>query len=274
MTRISSRFCTRSRALPLLALASLAPFIALPTQAQDSTRYGYGGLAVGPSRSHLNDQQGADTALGGASTATGLVEDHRHTGYRVFGGMQMTRNWALEAAYFDLGNFTFTSGTSLGGTLNGKLKLQGASLDLVGTVPLGERAALLGRVGATYAKSRNAFTGTAPVVDATPSKRETNAKVGVGLQYAFSPAFQMRTEYERYRMADAMGGRGNVDLVSVSLVFPFGRRGDGMMRTGSRDNAAPPMAQAAPEQAPIDAPALSGFAEPTAAAPPIASAMR
>ena len=29
-----------------------------------------------------------------------------------------------------------------------------------------------------------------------------------------------------------MGGRGNVDLVAISFVFPFGHTGDGMRRSG------------------------------------------
>jgi OOP family OmpA-OmpF porin len=254
MTRIASRTRNRTRALPLLALAGLSPLMALPAQAQEGPKP-YFGLAAGRSQSHLGTQAAADNALGGLSTATGLVADKRFNGYRVFGGLQMSRFWALEASYFDLGNFTFESGTTAGDTLSGKLKLQGGALDVVGTVPLTERLSLLGRIGGTYAKSRYAFGGTAPVVNGTPSKRQANLKSGVGLQYAFTDNFQMRGEYERYRMNNTVG-RGNVDLVTVSVVFPFGGP-SGMRRTGSRDNTAPPMAQAAPEP----------MAEPMAAAP-------
>jgi OOP family OmpA-OmpF porin len=43
------------------------------------------------------------------------------------------------------------------------------------------------------------------------------------MQYEFSPSFLMRAEAERYRINDAVGNHGNVNMVSVGLVFPFGR---------------------------------------------------
>ena len=48
-------------------------------------------------------------------------------------------------------------------------------------------------------------------------------KLGVGLQYAFGPGFMVLAEGERYRVSDATGGRGRVNLHSMSPVFPFGR---------------------------------------------------
>jgi opacity protein-like surface antigen len=212
---------TRHLSTKLITLAVLAPCLAAPAVAQSMSPW-YGGLSVGQTRSHLDEQSMADTALGGASTATGLVADRRHTGYRVFGGRQLGAGLALEAAYFDLGNFSFSSGTTAGDTLQGKTKMQGASLDLVGTLPLGDRLSLLGRIGGTYAKVRNTYTGTAPVANPSPNQREGNVKVGAGLQYAFGQNFMMRTEYERYRMNTGMGSRGNLDMISISAVFPFG----------------------------------------------------
>jgi OOP family OmpA-OmpF porin len=61
------------------------------------------------------------------------------------------------------------------------------------------------------------------VLDPSPSKRETNYKYGAGLQYDFTRSFGMRAEYERYRINDAVGNKGDVDLASVGVLFRFGR---------------------------------------------------
>ncbi|OGA35859.1 MAG: hypothetical protein A3F75_08030 [Betaproteobacteria bacterium RIFCSPLOWO2_12_FULL_64_23] len=55
----------------------------------------------------------------------------------------------------------------------------------------------------------------------TPSKRDTSVKFGAGLQYDFTRSLGMRLEAERYRINDAVGNKGDVDLVSVGLVFRF-----------------------------------------------------
>jgi len=83
---------------------------------------------------------------------------------------------------------------------------------------------LLGRVGAAYAQTNDTFSGTGAVSVTEPSarKRETNYKYGFGTQYAFSPALTLRLEAERYRVNDAVGSRGDVDLVSLGLVYRFG----------------------------------------------------
>lgn len=42
------------------------------------------------------------------------------------------------------------------------------------------------------------------------------------LQYYFNPSFAMRAEAERYRINDAVGNHGDIDLFSLGVVFGFG----------------------------------------------------
>lgn len=111
------------------------------------------------------------------------------------------------------------------GSLSGQIKLQGLHRDLVGTLPLTERFSVLARVGAQAARARDSFSGTGAVTvtDPNPSKRSASYKFGAGLQYAFSPSVWLRGEAERYRVNDAVANKGDVNMFSVSLVFPFGR---------------------------------------------------
>jgi OOP family OmpA-OmpF porin len=251
--------------LRLLTVAGLVPLAGQMAMAQEGG-YPYLGLSVGQSRSHFDEQRMSESVLGAGVHTTTIDRNERDTGYKLFGGYQMNRNWAFEAGYFDLGSPTFTFNTLPVGTLSGKTRMQGINLDLVGTLPITDRLSALGRVGAQYARTRDTFgtTGLATVINANPSKRETNAKIGVGLQYEFSPSFLVRTEAERYRMNDGVGHKANVDLFSLSLVMPFGRHAPVMTRVA----AAPVYVAPVPVYvAPVPAPVVMLPPAPVAAAP-------
>jgi len=110
--------------------------------------------------------------------------------------------------------------------LSGDIKLRGLNLDLVGTLPITQKFSAFGRVGMNYGDARDSFTGTGAVqvLNPSPSQRQTNYKYGVGLQYAFTEALAMRVEAERYRINDAVGNKGDVDLYSVGLTYRFGAK--------------------------------------------------
>lgn len=213
-----------TQALRLLAVCGLAPFVSAGALAQaEEGGYYYGGLGVGAARAELD--AGAITREQAGVTASGFERDDRDTTYKVFGGYQVNRNLGIELGYFRLGSFGFDAATTPAGTLAARSTLQGVNLDLVGTLPLSERWAALGRVGAQYARTRTTLNGTgaAAVLDGTSRERKTNYKVGAALQYAFSPSFLVRGEVDRYRVSDAVNHKLNVDTLSLSLVFPFGR---------------------------------------------------
>jgi OOP family OmpA-OmpF porin len=109
------------------------------------------------------------------------------------------------------------------GTLSGNIKLQGVSLDGVVTLPVTNQFSVFGRLGLNYAQARDTFIGTGNVIvlNQNPSKNQVNYKYGAGLQYDFTPAFAMRLEAERYRINDAVGNKGDVDLVSLGLIYRF-----------------------------------------------------
>jgi OOP family OmpA-OmpF porin len=76
-----------------------------------------------------------------------------------------------------------------------------------------------------YAEVKDSFTstGAAPVQPIiNPSKFAANPKAGLGLQYDFNQSVGVRAEAERYRINDAVGNKGDIDLVSVGLVYRFG----------------------------------------------------
>lgn len=216
----------------LLALAGLGSLLAGAALAQDDSHY-YFGIAGGASQVKI-DQPGITRRLGdNGLTVNGFTADNRDKAYRIFGGYQFNRYFGVEAGYFNLGKFGYSTTTTPTGRLDGQIKLDGPHLDLVGTLPMTERLSFLARVGVNGARARDQFTGSGAVgvLNANPRKTEANYKLGAGLQYAFSPGFAMRGEFDRYRVNDAIGNKGDVDTVTVSLVFPFGRAATPAPRT-------------------------------------------
>ena len=215
------KFAKISATLGLAVLAAIASSYA----AADDTGW-YGGANIGQSRATIDDARITSGLLGSGFSTTSIADDKRDTGYKIFGGYQFNRNFAVEGGYFDLGRFGFAATTVPAGTLFGNIKLRGLNLDLVGTVPITEKFSAFGRVGVDYAQARDNFSGngTVSVLNSNPSKRDTNLKFGLGLQYAFTPTLDMRLEAERYRINDAVGNKGDIDLVSLGLVYRFGEK--------------------------------------------------
>jgi OOP family OmpA-OmpF porin len=212
-----------SPAFHLLGLASLGALIAVPALAQDTSHY-YSGVSVGQSKTDI-DANGLTSGLLPGVSAASSTTDEKDTAYKLFGGYQFNRNLAIEGGYFTLGKNSFNAVTSPAGTLAGETKVQGLNLDLVGTLPLTERLSALARIGAhhTWSKSRFSGGGAAAAVADNGKRDDSGYKVGLGLQYEVNPSMWIRGELERYRVKNAVGHGANVDLLSVSLVFPFGR---------------------------------------------------
>jgi OOP family OmpA-OmpF porin len=147
---------------------------------------------------------------------------------------------------------------------------------LVGFLPITERWSLMGRVGAAHAQTQDRFSGTGAVAvtDPSPRRRETNYKYGLGTQYAFTPTLSLRLEAERYRVNDAIGHRGDVDLFTLGLIYRFGGPAAPAQTAAYTPYVSPaePMTQAqAQPPAPAPAPLPPPEPAPAVLAPPISA---
>ena len=212
------------RGLTLAAFAVFGTFASSYVMAQDSTTGPYIGTSLGATRAHFNNDSINSSLAGQGFTASSRTEDNSSTGYKLFGGYQLNRNFAVEGGYFDLGRFNYGFNTTPPGTFSSDTRVRGLNLDLVGLLPLTEQFAVFGRVGAAYAQTRANFTrtGALPLSGASSSSKDTNLKVGLGLQYAITEALAVRAELERYRINDPVRNRGYIDMASVGLVYRFG----------------------------------------------------
>lgn len=184
----------------------------------------YIGGGVGESRANINEEDISNSLSGSGFTTSAFTEDEYDGAYKLFGGYQFNDYFSLEAGYFDLGDFGFQATTIPAGTLSGDIALKGLNFDLVGSIPFTEKLSAFGRVGLSYTKTKDSFSGTGAVVapDSSPEESEPNYKAGLGLEYDFTRSLSMRIEAERYRVDDAVGDDGDIDVASIGLVYRFG----------------------------------------------------
>src|ERR1700690_2075964 len=100
-----------ARVSGMLGLAALAAIASPFAMADDAGLGWYGGLSIGQSRAKIDDERISNTLLGAGFTSTTITDDNRDTGYKLFGGYKVNKNFALEGGYFDLGKFGFTATT-------------------------------------------------------------------------------------------------------------------------------------------------------------------
>ena len=241
--------------LGIVALALIAgPF----AMAQDSGWYL--GANVGKSKAKIDDARIINTLSPGLSITT-IHDNNSDTGFKVFGGYSFNKYFALEGGYFNLGKFGYDATTIPAGTLNGEIKVNGFNLDAVLSLPITEKFSVFGRVGVDRAKADVTFVGTgfAVVKNPNPSEQSTNLKYGAGLQYDFTRSFGMRAEVERYRINDAIGNKGDIDLASIGVLFRFGRKAP---RAASYTPAPEPYVAPAPVPVVVEAPVAVVMAAP------------
>jgi OOP family OmpA-OmpF porin len=222
-------------ALIALACATMVNVHAAPGMAQTDPAFvhpewansaWYMGAGIAHARANIDEARLVRSLTANGSSLNTFTVDERDIGFKLFVGKQLNQYFAVEAGYFDLGNFGFAATTSGNGVLRGDAKFRGVNLDLVGQLPLTQRLSLLGRAGVQYARANTHFSGNRlnAVTDPNPSSLgRGNAKVGLGVEYKLTEALALRGEVERYRVNDAVGNRGDVDLASVNIVYKFGR---------------------------------------------------
>lgn len=230
-----------------LALALLVSPLAFAADGdQPDYSHWYVGVNAGTSAATIDDAQITASLLAGGFTTDTFSADESDIGWKLFGGYRFNKFLALEGGLFDLGGFGFTANTTPAGSLTGAGEFDGYNLDLVGFLPFGDTDtwSLFGRIGYASVDGSASFSSTGAVTVLVPqsSATETGMKYGAGLQMDFSPSWGARLEFERYQVGDSLGNDGDVDLLSLGLVYRFGQR---------RADEPTPVAAAEPVPAPI-----------------------
>ena len=219
----SSGFSLNARKLSFITLAVLGAVSSTSAIADNAPGWYVGGN-VGRTSSDFDNDRINNSLAGQGFRVNSTAENKRDTGYKLFGGYQLNRNFAIEGGYFDLGKLNYTFTTFPAGSFAAENRVRGLNLDLVGIVPLSDKFSVFGRVGAAYAQTRSSSSrvGNFSLGNFDSRNNDTNVKVGLGLEYAFTPALSVRGELERYRINDPVRNKGYIDMASVGLVYRFG----------------------------------------------------
>jgi len=136
------------------------------------------------------------------SSVNGVTGDGSGVGGKVFGGYQITPNFAVEGGAFDLGHIDDETG---------KVNLRGAYADAVGSYEFAPKWSVLGRAGVAEGR----FT-TTNGDDTSPA-----LKLGAGLQYDITNTVAVRAEYEHYHFSDAFDAKPKVGEYSLGVKVGF-----------------------------------------------------
>lgn len=210
---------------PLKSLAITVPLLfASPFALAQDTGF-YGGMSFGQSQGHISRVDVSQTPQAHGFTVNIRDKSDRDNAWKILAGYDFNRLLAAEFSYFDLGSYDFGATLVPAQNLNGKAGMTGFGLDLVATVPITENLSGLLRGGLARTSVKQSFsTSTAsPNGFVNRTDRDTRVKGGVGLEYAITDAFSVRTELEYHRLPENQITRSRSNFASVGVVYRFGR---------------------------------------------------
>ncbi|MGQ0577728.1 MAG: outer membrane beta-barrel protein [Betaproteobacteria bacterium] len=162
---------------------------------------GYIGLGAGLTAVDICDEI---TALG-ATTC-----DDEDVGLKLFGGYKFNPNFAVEAAWVDLGEISASDGF-----VYVTEEVDGFQFAAVGIIPINPQFAILGKLGA-YIWDVSATASAPGLGSATASDDGTDIMFGAGALWNLSQQFGLRAEWERF---DIDGD--DVDFLSIGVQLSF-----------------------------------------------------
>ncbi|GLH71990.1 hypothetical protein GETHLI_04920 [Geothrix limicola] len=152
-------------------------------------------LGVGSGQFKLNIQN-----LDDAGTAANSILHSSNNAQKYFAGYRFSPNWAIEAAYIDLGrcgdHFTAT-----GSNGNYRVNISGFSPALIGSLPIGPFE-LSAKIGEYYYDSKlHVDFDAGPAIES--SHRRNDLLYGGGLGLTFFDHLHVRAEYETIELQSA-----------------------------------------------------------------------
>ena len=155
----------------------------------------------------------AGASIGNASlddSFDGLTIDDNSTAFRIVAGWRFNDYFALEGGYHDFGDFEQTFDVA-GTQVTAVLSANGFTFGAVGTIPLSERFALMGRAGMFF------WNGSAEInAVSQASPEDNNPYFGAGLRFDLSEKVQLTGDWTRYDLEDTDSG-----VLSVGLQYQF-----------------------------------------------------
>lgn len=199
-------------ALAILGLASAVTFTG-PALAQDMGFYIGGALG----------QSSVDLDCTGTTSC-----DDKDSTWKILGGYQFNRNFALEFGYADLGAATastpafFLPGFGIVPAANLKIEATVFELLAVGILPIANRFSLYGKAGLFRAETDTSVS-FANGISESESDSATNLTFGAGVRFDLTKNLGIRLEWQRYMdVPEAVtDSESDVDVMSIGVIFRF-----------------------------------------------------
>lgn len=137
---------------------------------------------------------------------------------RIYGAYQINRMLGIEMGA-DIGRVkVLDNGLVEPGSLAPGLKAKSWQFSSTGTLPIGPKLGVTGKIGA--------YRGELDFADSQTiaGDGKTKALYGVGLKYDFSQNFRLQGGWDRYRLGTnttTVEGDRNIDLLSIGLKYRF-----------------------------------------------------
>jgi OOP family OmpA-OmpF porin len=196
----------KNTALALVSVAALSvPSIGMAQSTMDSMK----SSMTGPDSGWFVGGSVGQSKLN-FSCPTGNSCDDTDTAFRVFGGYNFNKYFGAELGYADFGKATFSTAG-----LSGEAKAAAWDVMAVGTLPIGDKFGVYGKLGWYRADTKS--TG---IVGAS-SDTNSDFTMAVGGQFNFNKNLGMRAEWQQYNKVGNENRHGDVDVISVGVVWAF-----------------------------------------------------
>lgn len=145
----------------------------------------------------------------------GISCDDKDTAWKILGGYQFDRRFAVEIGYTNLGE---VSARGPGGTASA----EASAFEIVGvgTLAINEKFAVYGKLG-VY---RGEVDGRINTFTVTGSASESNTDItgGFGVRFNLTRNVALRGEWQRYPdMGGPDVGEDDIDVISIGVLFRF-----------------------------------------------------
>jgi len=189
----------------LLALA--ATVFASSVSAQQQGFY-LGGAYVQTKHNACGDVRSVFAMFAGSSVSSC---DDTDTGFKVFGGYQVNRNFAVELTYIDWGNIS-GAGRLVGIPVSISGDVTSFGIAAVGILPLNERFSLFGKAGLLSSKATATISGGG--ITSSDDSSDSELHVGAGAMFNLNERWAIRGEWER-------ATDNKLELLSIGVQFRF-----------------------------------------------------
>jgi OOP family OmpA-OmpF porin len=181
----------------------------------------YAGLDLGRSRLGV-DGSDIDGALANQGALGSSSIDQSDTSYGISGGFRFNRNFAVEAAWEHLGDFSYSSNTG-SDTIDGRFRAHALSLAGVGIYPLTPSWSIYGKAGlARTTADLEATSQTGATAVSNQSHDGVGALFGAGVTYDFPSGVFTKLGWDHYaKVGDGSTGQSSIDNYSLGVGMRF-----------------------------------------------------